>query len=737
MKRVILSFLLLLSICLNAKPATEINVKELAQRLLSSYNKSKASFSIDTIEFINNEFFLVKLDPQGFILIAKDTDLNPVMGYSFRNNFSEKPKNQDIFTSWFKEQQDAQLQFQTLTSKEQNNNLWNQRIDYFNDFEQWPPEGSTTTGGWVESNWTQSAPFNNLCPIDPTSNSRSIAGCPSIAMGQIINYHKEISNTIFNDNDKYVMYNSSSNTYSIDDDYQQRDFPNFEELNTYLSQIQNLYNANEELDNNLKAALVFASGVAIRQSYSSDISGNFFNHQIINGFHKFGYNSATLLYADSPMVYERLIDNMKSGLPAQLSALTPDGSGHQIVIDGYNTNEKIHMNFGWGGQSNGWYNIPLSGLPYQLNTFGAIVLDINQEWTNSPEFTLNINNNIVTDNILSYTINSISSEIESYKVFINNELIGEHFTDGTFQHSISNLDNAIYQLTVIAISNEDKLCVKDSFFDIQRGEIIYQESFDDDNWFFDWEIISSNQTYTWNSQNNILESFSFYDSNNVTSMTCPVAYTNLNEKLKSPIITLPESNNLNLSFFLAMADQYPNYPGLKLEISSDNGSTWNLLWQNNSQGDKWNWRPVNIDLSIYSGNDIILQFITNGFSYVDVSIDNIKIYDTSYVSTNDTVITPITNTSVYPNPFYINQSERNNSNINISFEMKQSEKVSIDVFDIRGRKVAKISDTNLSKGQHNLSWNMSNIKHTTASGIYFIRVKSKSYQTINKVLFIK
>ena len=57
MKRLILSFLLLLSICLSAKPACELNVREFAQRFSSSYNKAKSSYSINTVEFINNEFF--------------------------------------------------------------------------------------------------------------------------------------------------------------------------------------------------------------------------------------------------------------------------------------------------------------------------------------------------------------------------------------------------------------------------------------------------------------------------------------------------------------------------------------------------------------------------------------------------------------------------------------------------------------------------------------------------------
>ncbi len=56
-------------------------------------------------------------------------------------------------------------------------------------FEQWPPEGTTPTGGWLLTNWNQNAPYNNFCPLDLVNGGRSVAGCPAVAMAQILNYH--------------------------------------------------------------------------------------------------------------------------------------------------------------------------------------------------------------------------------------------------------------------------------------------------------------------------------------------------------------------------------------------------------------------------------------------------------------------------------------------------------------------------------------------------------------------
>ncbi len=47
-------------------------------------------------------------------------------------------------------------------------------------------------GPYLETSWGQGPPYNNFCPMDPTTNQRSIAGCPAVAMAQIINYFETI-----------------------------------------------------------------------------------------------------------------------------------------------------------------------------------------------------------------------------------------------------------------------------------------------------------------------------------------------------------------------------------------------------------------------------------------------------------------------------------------------------------------------------------------------------------------
>jgi hypothetical protein len=68
--------------------------------------------------------------------------------------------------------------------------------------------------------------------------------------------------------------------------------------------------------------------------------------------------------------------NMIDGLPAHLAVVTPQwDAGHNLVVDGYNTDGYYHMNFGWGGYADAWYDLP-EELPYNLTVIEGLIVDI-------------------------------------------------------------------------------------------------------------------------------------------------------------------------------------------------------------------------------------------------------------------------------------------------------------------------------------------------------------------------
>ena len=215
----------------------------------------------------------------------------------------------------------------------------------------------------------------------------------------------------FTDSDDY-HHTYAGNNYWIDNDYGTYGFPSFPTLNAYLTTLQSHYEDQTPLTNTDKAALMFACGVAATQVYNAQGSGTFGVNQAYDAYLRFNCMTVELLDDSNLDVYQRLSSNMKIALPAHLAVVNEEwDSGHNLVVDGYNTNDFFHLNFGWGGSYNGWYVIP-DEIPYGLTVIEGVIIDIMKEDTGSPdlscdgtlEWTNVTPNEIVTS---SFTVSNI------------------------------------------------------------------------------------------------------------------------------------------------------------------------------------------------------------------------------------------------------------------------------------------------------------------------------------------
>ena len=121
-----------------------------------------------------------------------------------------------------------------------------------------PATPSLRGEGLITSHWTQDYPYNQLCPRDPSNGySYSYAGCPAIAMGQIINYLRTTQDTRFSDDDDY-FHNYAGRNYKIDDDWETLQFPSFPQLNVLFDSVDATFQRGELLPDYLAAAVVFA-----------------------------------------------------------------------------------------------------------------------------------------------------------------------------------------------------------------------------------------------------------------------------------------------------------------------------------------------------------------------------------------------------------------------------------------------------------------------------------------------
>jgi hypothetical protein len=370
--------------------------KKVAATKLQELQKQDVSIGVST-EVTNENgqalIYIFDLVPQGYLVVSAAYDLPPVIAYSFTSNFGEKTTTNLLYELvcadvTLRLGNIQKLPTDILTKRHQQWESFYAGYPFVSQrFEQWPPEGSTPTGGWLLTNWHQSAPYNNFCPLDIShGGARSVAGCPAVAMAQILNYHNTTNNIVFDDTDDY-HHVYGGNNYWIDNDFVQYGFPSFPQLDDYLNTLQYHYQNQIPLTSNDKAAITFACGVAATQVYGASVSGTFGVSQAYDAYLRFNCTTVSLLDENDPDLYTRLSSNMKDAVPAHLAVVDPGWTmGHNLVIDGYNTDEYYHLNFGWGGSYNGWYLIP-DEIPYGLTVIEGVIVDIMIQETGIPDLT--------------------------------------------------------------------------------------------------------------------------------------------------------------------------------------------------------------------------------------------------------------------------------------------------------------------------------------------------------------
>ena len=96
-------------------------------------------------------------------------------------------------------------------------------------------------------------------------------------------------------------------------------------------------------------------------------------------------------------------------------------------------------------------------------------------------------------------------------------------------------------------------------------------------------------------------------------------------------------------------------------------------------------------------------------------------------------ITNITSFSLfqnYPNPF--------TPKTNITFELNQSGRASVDIFNVKGQLVKTLIDKHLYEGKHNVVWDGSDANHKqVGSGIYFYKVTVDGQQYSKQMIMLK
>lgn len=306
----------------------------------------------------------------------------------------------------------------------------------------------------LKTRWNQGHPYNMLCPADPMENyAHCYTGCPATAMGQIINYLRTTQDTRFDDGDDYYA-NYAGRHFHIDDDWEAYQFPSFPQLNVLLDSVDAVFQRGEDLSDTQIAAVIFSCGVACKEVFtasSSYGSGTFSVDQAYAAYQRFGFDDCVLFRDPTDEMYETLISNLEAGYPAHLAVVNENAtSGHNVVIDGYRESDnKFHINFGWGGSYDNWYSLPdPGGYHYGWTKIEGVIANIiptNQAvHETSSQLALDIYPNPVSDVL---HINNLPCDEVNYSIF---NMLGQTVKIGTTSGTVyvADLEKGIYFLQI-------------------------------------------------------------------------------------------------------------------------------------------------------------------------------------------------------------------------------------------------------------------------------------------------
>jgi flagellar hook assembly protein FlgD len=96
------------------------------------------------------------------------------------------------------------------------------------------------------------------------------------------------------------------------------------------------------------------------------------------------------------------------------------------------------------------------------------------------------------------------------------------------------------------------------------------------------------------------------------------------------------------------------------------------------------------------------------------------------------VITPSAELALsnYPNPF--------NPTTTICYTLPADGPVVIDIFNVRGQKVARLADEQQDAGMHSMQWNGTDQEgNAVGSGIFFCKVRSGEFTNSRKMILMK
>lgn len=280
----------------------------------------------------------------GYAVMATDDAMPEVLGYS-TTTFDESLEN-DNFMWWL--------------------NVTEQAVEYYTQKGEKPVTVRPDTSRYPEhvlpmmtSEWGQEEPYNNMCPVvydGQSLQAHCLVGCVATALSQIMYYHKS-AGTPRGSATVGVPHDNPKEYYTVDFGELSYDWDNM--LNTY-----SLGNYTPE-EAQAVAELCYSVGVAVDMMYDIAGSGAMSEMALVGLHRNFGLPETCRFYGRTDYTENNagwmniIFKELAEGRPLFYTGSDFPAGGHAFVFDGYDSEGRVHVNWGWYGRFDGFYSVDL------------------------------------------------------------------------------------------------------------------------------------------------------------------------------------------------------------------------------------------------------------------------------------------------------------------------------------------------------------------------------------------
>jgi hypothetical protein len=311
-------------------------------------------------------YYIVNLRPSGFAIVPADDEVEPIIGFVGKGYFdpsSENPLGALVSRDLPARIAAARHAEISPPSSAKNKAIpaaqkkWARLQLYADSITQMNTSSvfDIRVSPLVESKWDQGAVCDNNCYNYYTPNNYR-CGCVATAMAQLMRFYQYPATGV--GTKSFVIY--------VNDVDQSASLRGGDGLGgPYIwSQMPLVLDCDaNETQRQAVGAICYDTGVSVNTNYGLAISSASIVRARNSLTNTFGYANAVYGYDDTGLtdgLTAMINPNLDAGCPVILG-VDGTGEGHAVLADGYGCNLATlyhHLNMGWSGQYDAWYNLP-------------------------------------------------------------------------------------------------------------------------------------------------------------------------------------------------------------------------------------------------------------------------------------------------------------------------------------------------------------------------------------------